>query len=43
MLDELIEAREFAESVKYSGDTLIADHAFQVKNDEIDNFFSLQL
>jgi len=41
MLDELIEAREFAESVKYSGDTLIADHAFQVKNDEIDNFFSL--
>jgi len=41
MLDELINAKNFAESVKYSGDTLLADQSFKTQNDEIDNYFSL--
>ena len=41
MLDELIEAKDFATSVKYSGDTLIADQSMKVENDEIDTYFSL--
>ena len=41
MLDELINAKDFAERVKYSGDTLSADPSFKTQNDEIDNYFSL--
>ena len=41
MLDELIEAKDFAASVKYSGDTLMADQSMKVENDEIDTYFSL--
>jgi len=41
MLDDLINARIFAKSVKYSGDTLLADKSFKTQNDEIDTYFSL--
>ena len=41
MLDELIEAKKFADSVKYSGDTLVADQSIKMDNEEIDTYFSL--
>ena len=41
MLDELAEARNFARTVRYSGDTLTADESIKIENTEIDAFYSL--
>ena len=41
MLDELAEARNFARTVRYSGDTLTADESIKIENTEIEAFYSL--
>ena len=41
MDDELVKARNFARTVRYSEDTLTADESIQIENTEIDAFFSL--
>ena len=41
MLDELSRARNFAITVRYSGDTLTADDSIKIENTEIEAFYSL--
>ena len=41
MDDELVKARNFARTVRYSEDTLTADESIKIENTEIDAFFSL--
>ena len=41
MDDELVKARNFARTVRFSEDTLTADESIKIENTEIDAFFSL--
>ena len=41
MFDELAKARNFAITVRYSGDTLTADDSIKIDNTEIEAFYSL--
>ena len=41
MDDELVKARNFARTVRYSGDTLTADESIKIENTEIEAFYSL--
>ena len=41
MFDELAKARNFAITVRYSGDTLTADDSIKIENTEIEAFYSL--